>query len=63
MDRGGLKHVNHTTYALFLSMEMKLREYLVPGCAMETSGVKDVAMEAVKEDEDVMFYWSVISCD
>lgn len=61
VDRGGLTHVSHVTYMLFLSMETELRKHLNPSCASETSGVKGVATTAVKEDEDVLFYWSLIS--
>ena len=62
MDRGGgLKHVSNRVYMLFLSMETELRKHLTPSCAHETAGVKDVAIAAVKEDEDVLLQWSMFS--
>ena len=61
MDRGGLKHVSNRVYMLFLSMETELRKHLTPSCAHETAGVKDVAIAAVKEDEDVLLQWSMLS--
>ena len=61
MDRGGLKHVSNRVYMLFLSMETELRKHLTPSCAHETAGVKGVAIAAVKEDEDVLLEWSMLS--
>ena len=40
IDRGALKHISDTTYMLFYSMEMELRQHLHDGCANEEVGVK-----------------------
>ena len=45
---------------LFYSLETELRRHL-PSAASESSGVKDVAMDNVLENDDVQLYWSLIS--
>lgn len=40
-------------------MEMELWRHLKATC--ESSGIKDIASEAIVKDEDVLFHWSAIS--
>ena len=63
IDRGGLKHVSDMTYMLFVSMELELRQHLHDVSASEDSGMKEKAMEKMLHNEDVLFYWSMISAD
>lgn len=58
IDRGGLKHINNMTYMLFVSMELELRKHL---SVSESLGVKEKATESISKDEDVLFYWSLVS--
>ena len=63
MDRGGLKHVSNMTYMLFVSNELELRQHLHDGTASDESGMKEMAIEKILHNEDVLFYWSMISAD
>ena len=60
IDREGLKHVSDMTCMLFVSMEL---EHLHNGSASENSGMKEKAMKKMLHNEDVLFYWSMISVD
>ena len=61
IDRGGLKHIGDMTYMMFVSMELELRQQLHDHCATEHSGMKEKAMEKIGSNDDVLFYWSMIS--
>ena len=63
IDRGGLKHVSNMTYMMFMSMELELRQQLHSGCASEETGMKEKAIEKISQNDDVLFYWSVVSTD
>ena len=59
INRGGLTSVNNMTYQVFLSMEYEIRTHLTkqaPHC------FKEIA-DKVKNNDDVQFYWSVVSAD
>ena len=58
VDQGGLIHVSHTIYTVFLSIEMELRHHLSPANPDLdlTSKVSNVL-----ENEDVKFYWASAS--
>ena len=56
IDRGSLKHITNMVYMLFVSVELVLRKHL-QGDQPSLTTVKEKAIE----DEDVQFYWSVIS--
>ena len=49
--------VSDITYMLFYSMEMELRIHLRATC----TNIKDVALKEIIVNEDVLFYWSIIS--
>lgn len=59
MDRGGLIHVHHTIYMLFVSIEMELRRYLAANPDLELISKS----ENVLENEDILFYWALVSSD
>ena len=63
IDRGGLKHVSNMTYMMFMSMELELRQQLHSGCASEETAMKEKAIEKISQNDDVLFYWSVVSTD
>ena len=48
---------------MFVSMELALRQHLHNGSAREDSGMKEKAMKKMVHNEDVLFYWSMISAD
>ena len=60
IDRGGLKHVNNTTYMVFASMELVVRRYIQP--KMPANFKQDTKDHALR-DEDVLFYWAMVSAD
>ena len=57
VDRGGLKHITNMVYMLFVSVELVIRRHLQGLDQPSLSSVKS----QVVEDEDVQFYWSIIS--
>ena len=50
------------TYMLFTAMEQALRPHL---CTNDKSTLPDIAnlSEAIKSDDDVLFYWSILSAN
>ena len=46
---------------MFASMEIELRQNLHATIASESSGVKDIAVESILANDDVLFYWSTLS--
>ena len=62
VDRGGLKHVNNMTYMLFVEMELVLRRHLNSRRASELCDLKE-AIAKIISDDDVLFYWSMLSVD
>ena len=59
IDRGGLTHVNDMTYQVFLGMELIVRRQLRGGQFIDRPKLQ----KEVCEDEDVLFYWSMVSGD
>ena len=59
IDRGGLVHIDDTLFSTFLEIELEVRKHL--DSASETKEVKKVAIDAVKENEKVQYYWSWVS--
>ena len=59
-DRGGLKHVNDPTYMFFHSVEMMVQRcFQVP----LPENFKEEIKSRILKDEDVLFYWSLVSAD
>ena len=63
VDRGGLKHVSDTVYMMFYEMEMEVRSHIRDNCASEVKTVKNEVTQAMKQNEDVLFYWSIVSAN
>ena len=59
IDRGGLTHVNDMTYQVFLAMELRVRQNLRCGKSLNLADIR----KELCEDEDVLFYWSMVSAD
>ena len=65
VNRGGLFEVNDTAFSLFCEIELTMRDRLsaiLKSSPVETDQ-KDRLMKLVCEDEDVQFYWSMLSLD
>ena len=62
IDRGGLFHINDSAYHLFRAIEEKRRQIL-PRHLANPLNSRDALLEEIKESEDVLFYWSMLSID
>ena len=64
IDRGGLFHVSDSTYTLFHAMEEEVRDHLRKMPAHKiTDGFKQKLLSSIASNEDVLFYWSMLSAD
>ena len=67
VDRGGLFEVNDTAYLLFRTLELSVRKQLMislsKGSTLDEKSKKDVIVSAAAADEDVQFYWTLLSVD
>ena len=59
INRGGLTRVNNPTYEVFVSMEYEFRSHLNTFVVPDFEAVTT----AILENEDVLFFWSIVSCD
>ena len=62
IDRGGLFHINDSAYHLFRAIEEKTRQIL-PRHLANPLNSRDALLEEIKGNEDVLFYWSMLSID
>ena len=63
-SRGGLLHVKDSTYRVFHSMELVVRQFFRrEGIEMLPTNPKHHIIESVKQDEDVGFYWCLAASD
>ena len=60
VDRGGLTRVNEMTFQAFLAMELELRNHLN---SQHTPNFKTEVCKKLLANEDVAFYWSILSSD
>ena len=60
IDRGGLTRINDIAFQVFLAMEVELRKHLNSQCV---PNFKMTITKKVLENEDVAFYWSILSAD
>ena len=64
ISRGGIKLVNNKTYHFFHAVEMNVRRHFSKTSAPTLSaGSKAELVESITTDEDVLFYWSIISAE
>ena len=62
IDRGGLWHVKEMTYQFFRSVEHVIREALMT-IKNPTLPLKQEMLKRVIEDNDVQFYWLIVTAD
>ena len=62
IDRGGLFHISDSAYHLFRAIEEETRDIL-PRHLANPLNSRDALLEEIKENEDVLFYWSMLSID
>lgn len=65
VNRGGLFQVNDTAFSLFREIELGVCDRLsaiLKSTSVETDQ-KERLVKLVCEDEDVLFYWSMLSID
>lgn len=60
VDRGGLFHINDPTFFFFRSVEMATQA-LLPNHLRNSSTIS--LQQKITKDEDVQFYWSMVSVD
>ena len=63
VNRGGLFEINETTYALFREIEMIVRKHLLVIFERTSPKTKEMLSSAVSSDEDIQFYWTILSVD
>ena len=61
VNRGGLFELNDAAYNFFLEIEKHTRFYL--RSLYQNPEQKSVILQRLKENEDILFYWSLISVD
>ena len=61
VDRGGLKHATNMTFAMLASAEAELRKHIHEHTANELN--LTVAKEKILCNDDVQFYWEMVSVD
>ena len=65
LNRGGLFEVNDETYRLFREVEVKMQSTLMAVLkrSVAVSGQKQSIIDAVANDDDVQFFWALLTCD
>ena len=61
-DRGGLFHVNDSTFLFFRALEVQTQR-LLPQHLAKSKDSKEALVKAVINDEDVGFTWDMLSTD
>ena len=60
VDRGGLTHIGSMTFGVFGSMELEVRRFLARNPS-QLGEIKEELCKRIVSDEDVLFYWAIIS--
>ena len=67
VNRGGAFEVSDEAYQFFLAVEINVRSCLMTilqtGSSQATEDQKKSLLQKLMEDEDIMFYWSLVSVD
>ena len=65
VNRGGLDEINDSTYTLFTEIEVRVRKHLYVAFNRLTTeeNLRDAIIDSVASDEDVQFYWTILSVD
>ena len=62
VDRGGLFHVNHNMFMLTMELQI-LKQFHEIECSRVSAkfNLRESVLSLISEDNDVQFYWSIIS--
>ena len=63
VDRGGLFRINDEVYVLFYEIKKKVRQFLVKLIGQTSQLHKEEIIKEIVTDDDVRFFWSMISVD
>ena len=64
IDRGGLWHVKDVVFMMFEAMEEEVRKHLQIGRVSDMGkGYRDMVVEKISANNDVSFYWCILSTD
>lgn len=63
VNRGRLFEINDMAYALFREIELKVRHHLFTAFQNKSKGKREELITAVVDDEEVQFYWTILSVD
>ena len=63
IDHGGLFRVSDEVYVLFHEIERMVRKFIVNLVSQSTQQDKEEIIEEIVSDDDIQFYWSMISVD
>lgn len=61
IDRRGLIHISDTLFNFFCVVEMEYRCNVHDKCAEETEGMRSRVVKKLLEDDNVLFYWSMVA--
>ena len=64
VDRGGLVHINHTTFKMFHAMEMELRQHFTHEKILDMDETfKNKVIKSIRADIDVNYYMGRVAED
>ena len=63
IDRGGLVRINDMVYTLFVTLELLFRQYLKTHKIALDGFDLNAINQVLRSDDDVLFYWSLITAD
>lgn len=61
IDQGGLMHINDTAFCFYRAIELKTHEHL--SCHLAVKADKSDLLNKITEDDEVQFWWSMVSID
>ena len=63
VDRGGLVHINHTTFKMFHVIEMKLQQHFISKVEDKDEHFRDKVNTSIVSDVDVQYYMDCVTDD
>ena len=61
INRGGLVQIDDSLYQLLVAIEIEFRKHFTVANGTANESLKHLAFHGIIENEDVLFYWSMIS--
>ena len=61
INRGGLVSIDDAMFQLLVSVEVEFRNHFTVANVTRNESLKDLAFRGIIENEDVLFYWTLIS--